>query len=116
MTIMLAGRLDFEALHFEVSEVEVPEPGAGEVRIRVGAAGICLSDVHLIDGTLSKEQVRGHYGYEPADLVTIVDLVRWHRLDFTDSVSGVLALADAAEGVRRLSAKEGNPIRLVLKP
>lgn len=30
-------------------EVDVPEPGAGEVLVRVGAAGICGSDVHLIN-------------------------------------------------------------------
>ncbi|HEX3778686.1 MAG TPA: zinc-binding dehydrogenase [Pseudonocardiaceae bacterium] len=49
---MLAGRLDLEKLHFEVREVPVPQPGADEVRIAVAAAGVCLSDLHLIDGTL----------------------------------------------------------------
>jgi D-arabinose 1-dehydrogenase-like Zn-dependent alcohol dehydrogenase len=49
---MLAGRLDLEKLHFEVREVPIPEPAADEVRIAVGAAGVCLSDLHLIDGTL----------------------------------------------------------------
>ena len=45
MATMLAGRLDLEHLDFGVSRIEVPEPGTGEVRIQVGAAGICLSDV-----------------------------------------------------------------------
>jgi D-arabinose 1-dehydrogenase-like Zn-dependent alcohol dehydrogenase len=45
MATMLAGRLDIEKLEFGVDQVEVPEPGAGEARIKVGAAGICLSDV-----------------------------------------------------------------------
>lgn len=31
----------------------MPEPGPGEVRVRVKAAGVCLSDVHLIDGSLT---------------------------------------------------------------
>ena len=57
MATMLAGRLDLEHLDFGVSRIEIPEPGTGEVRIQVGAAGICLSDVHLIDGTLSKEGI-----------------------------------------------------------
>jgi threonine dehydrogenase-like Zn-dependent dehydrogenase len=30
--------------------VPVPAPGPGQVRIKVGAAGVCLSDVHLISG------------------------------------------------------------------
>jgi threonine dehydrogenase-like Zn-dependent dehydrogenase len=49
---MLAGRLNPSAGTFEMREVPVPEPGPGQVRIRVRAAGVCLSDVHLIDGSL----------------------------------------------------------------
>ncbi|RKT90039.1 alcohol dehydrogenase catalytic domain-containing protein [Saccharopolyspora antimicrobica] len=37
---------------FRVQEVPVPVPGPGEVLIEVKAAGVCLSDVHLIDGSL----------------------------------------------------------------
>lgn len=36
----------------ELVEVARPEPGPGEVRIKVAACGICASDVHLLDGTL----------------------------------------------------------------
>lgn len=49
---MLAGRLHLEDLTFAVDEVPIPEPGPDEVRVAVRAAGVCLSDVHLIDGTL----------------------------------------------------------------
>ncbi|MET3803285.1 D-arabinose 1-dehydrogenase-like Zn-dependent alcohol dehydrogenase [Nakamurella sp. UYEF19] len=41
-----------------------PVPGRGEVRIKVGAAGVCLSDVHLIDGPLRPL-------YLPGDVVTL---------------------------------------------
>jgi threonine dehydrogenase-like Zn-dependent dehydrogenase len=49
---VLAGRLNVQTLEFAVVDVPVPEPGPGQVRIKVMAAGVCLSDVHLIDGTL----------------------------------------------------------------
>jgi threonine dehydrogenase-like Zn-dependent dehydrogenase len=49
---MLAGRLNPGAGTFEMREIPVPEPGPGQVRVRVRAAGVCLSDVHLIDGSL----------------------------------------------------------------
>ncbi|TDV55125.1 zinc-binding dehydrogenase [Actinophytocola oryzae] len=49
---MLAGRLDPTAGTFGMRTVPIPEPGPGQVRIRVRAAGVCLSDVHLIDGSL----------------------------------------------------------------
>jgi threonine dehydrogenase-like Zn-dependent dehydrogenase len=50
---MLAGRLEIASRTFAVREVPDPVPGPGEVRIKVRAAGVCLSDVHLIDGSLS---------------------------------------------------------------
>ncbi|GAA3447465.1 zinc-binding dehydrogenase [Planomonospora venezuelensis] len=61
---MLAGRLDVRAKTFAVEEVPVPEPGPGQVRIRVKAAGVCLSDVHLIDGSIRPL-------FLPADKVTL---------------------------------------------
>lgn len=33
----------------ELCEVPVPEPGQGEVLIRIGGAGACHSDLHLME-------------------------------------------------------------------
>jgi propanol-preferring alcohol dehydrogenase len=33
----------------ELTEVPVPEPGPGEVLIKVGGAGLCHSDLHLME-------------------------------------------------------------------
>ncbi|MFD9539866.1 zinc-binding dehydrogenase [Streptomyces sp. NPDC060022] len=52
MDTMLAGRFHLDSKKFAVEEVPVPVPGAGEVLIEVKAAGVCLSDIHLIDGSL----------------------------------------------------------------
>lgn len=35
-----------------LAELPVPEPGAGEVLIRVHACGVCRTDLHLLDGEL----------------------------------------------------------------
>jgi D-arabinose 1-dehydrogenase-like Zn-dependent alcohol dehydrogenase len=51
--IMTAVRLNIATHELSVENVPVPEPKAGEVRIAVKAAGVCLSDVHLADGTIS---------------------------------------------------------------
>jgi D-arabinose 1-dehydrogenase-like Zn-dependent alcohol dehydrogenase len=64
MSQMLAGRLNVATRSFELQEVPVPDPGFGQVRIKVEAAGVCLSDVHLIDGTLSPVHL-------PCDVVTL---------------------------------------------
>ncbi|MEU5051095.1 zinc-binding dehydrogenase [Streptomyces sp. NPDC021096] len=61
---MLAGRFDLRTGRFAVEETPVPEPGPGQVRIKVKAAGICLSDVHLMDGSLRP-------AYATADKVTV---------------------------------------------
>lgn len=36
--------------HYEVREVPIPEPGAGEVLIQMKAAGVCGSDMHIFKG------------------------------------------------------------------
>ena len=53
MNTMLAGRLHLDTRKFAVEEIPVPVPGPGEVLIEVKAAGVCLSDLHLIDGSIS---------------------------------------------------------------
>lgn len=48
----------------QVREVEVRDPGVGEVRVRVHAAGLCHSDLSVIDGTIPYPTpvVLGHEG------------------------------------------------------
>jgi D-arabinose 1-dehydrogenase-like Zn-dependent alcohol dehydrogenase len=56
---MKAGRITVSTRKFEVKEVPTPTVGNGEVRIKVGAAGVCLSDVHFLDGTLKPGYLQG---------------------------------------------------------
>ncbi|WP_129843709.1 zinc-binding dehydrogenase [Streptomyces sp. RFCAC02] len=55
---MRAARLHYPDRVLRVEDVPKPVPGAGEVLVRVAAAGVCLSDVHLIDGTLTGGRYR----------------------------------------------------------
>jgi D-arabinose 1-dehydrogenase-like Zn-dependent alcohol dehydrogenase len=61
---MKAGRITISTRKFAVTEIPTPNAGPGQVRIKVGAAGVCLSDVHLLDSTLSP-------GYLTGDEVTL---------------------------------------------
>jgi alcohol dehydrogenase, propanol-preferring len=36
----------------EVAEVETPGPARGELLIRVGACGVCRTDLHVVEGEL----------------------------------------------------------------
>ncbi|WP_258073650.1 zinc-binding dehydrogenase [Arthrobacter sp. 08Y14] len=71
---MLAGRLNVETKEFALQEVPIPEPGPGFVRVKVGAAGVCLSDVHLIQGMLRPQFLQGNevtLGHEVAGTVDL---------------------------------------------
>ncbi|MFZ4238137.1 zinc-binding dehydrogenase [Streptomyces murinus] len=59
MEQMLAARLHIPSRTLRIEEVAKPEPGPGQVLVKVEAAGVCLSDVHLIDGTLTPLLLRG---------------------------------------------------------
>src|SRR5512139_2422519 len=49
---------------FQIERVELAEPGAGEVLVRVAASGICQTDVHARDGyfPIRYPAVYGHEG------------------------------------------------------
>lgn len=58
MDTMLAGRIHMDTKKFLVEEIPIPEPGPGEVLIEVKAAGVCLSDLHLIEGSITPLHLR----------------------------------------------------------
>src|SRR5246127_5610818 len=65
---------------FEVVEREIPQPGAGHVRIRVQACGVCHSDVVTKDGLfpgMSYPRVPGH------EVVGVIDEVGAGVKDWT---------------------------------
>lgn len=54
-----------------LTEIELPEPGPGQVRIKLAAAGVCHSDLSLTDGTL-RQPVPAVLGHEGAGVVVSV--------------------------------------------
>jgi S-(hydroxymethyl)glutathione dehydrogenase / alcohol dehydrogenase len=55
-----------------VEEVALEPPRAGEVLVRVAAAGVCHSDLHLAEGHLGEERVPIVLGHEGAGVVEAV--------------------------------------------
>jgi len=49
---MRAARLHAYQSPLMIEDVPVPEPGVGEVLVRIEGAGFCHSDIHIIDGEL----------------------------------------------------------------
>jgi len=82
----------------EIQDVPVPEPGAGEILVRVKACGICGSDVHGFDGSTGRRRppiIMGHEAsgvvaktgegvtqFRPGDRVTFDSTVYCGRCEF----------------------------------
>ncbi|MCE9669112.1 zinc-binding dehydrogenase [Myxococcus stipitatus] len=76
---MRAARFDTVAKTLTVTDVPIPKPGPGEVRVKVKACGICLSDAHLIDGSLPSPLPVVTPGHESAGVIDEVGIgvPRW---------------------------------------
>jgi D-arabinose 1-dehydrogenase-like Zn-dependent alcohol dehydrogenase len=86
---------------------------------RVVMIGLSQDPIQLGPGVIFGVQshaLLGHIGYRKEHLDALVALVTSGRLDVSRSVSDVLPLEEVARGVERLARKEGNPIRLVVRP
>src|SRR2546421_10195042 len=62
-TKMKAAQISKPGGDFELIERDIPEPGAGQIRVKVDACGICHSDVLVKDGLwpgLQYPRVPGH--------------------------------------------------------
>ncbi|MFF6993963.1 Zn-dependent alcohol dehydrogenase [Streptomyces sp. NPDC008313] len=55
----------------EITEIDLPEPGPGQVRVKLAAAGVCHSDLSLSDGTM-RVPVPAVLGHEGAGTVVSV--------------------------------------------
>ncbi|WP_333763469.1 zinc-binding dehydrogenase [Streptomyces sp. IBSBF 2390] len=98
MDTMLAGRIHLDTKKFLVEEVPIPEPGPGEVLIEVKAAGVCLSDLHLIDGSISPVHLK-------SDVLTL-----GHELSGVIHALGPGLKRDLAIGTR-VALQAGQPCR-----
>jgi alcohol dehydrogenase, propanol-preferring len=49
---MRALRIAYAGAPLALEEIPQPEPGPGELRLRVAACGVCRTDLHLLDGEL----------------------------------------------------------------
>jgi len=78
---MRAGRIKISTRQFAVTDFPIPQPSQGQVRIQIKAAGVCLSDVHLLDSTLSP-------GYLEGDEVTVGHEVAGVIEKLGDAVTG----------------------------
>jgi D-arabinose 1-dehydrogenase-like Zn-dependent alcohol dehydrogenase len=86
---------------------------------RAVMVGLSLDPLELGPGILlgiQSQSILGHLGYQKRHLDDLVALLAGGRLDLSASISDVIPLSDVADGVRRLAEKEGDPVRIVVRP
>jgi D-arabinose 1-dehydrogenase-like Zn-dependent alcohol dehydrogenase len=84
------------------------------VGVGMSAEEVSLGSTMMLG--LTRKQVRGHLGYEVADIGVLARLVSTGRLDLSRSISEIIALEDIAEGVRKLQEHDGSPVRILVRP
>lgn len=61
--MVLHEQAPMETIPLLLEDIEVPEPGAGKIRVRVAACGLCHTDLHTIEGDFElrkKPIIPGH--------------------------------------------------------
>src|SRR4051812_49497413 len=78
---MKAAQISKPGGDWELVEREIPEPGAGQVRVKVEACGICHSDVLVKDGLWPGIQYPRVPGHEIAGRIDAIgsDVVPWTK-------------------------------------
>lgn len=86
---------------------------------KVVSVGISSHDMNLgsfIEFNLKSKQVLGHIGYQIQDISMLAEMLKFGRLDLSESVSEIIALRDIETGIDHLERKVGNPIRILVDP
>lgn len=86
---------------------------------RAVMVGLSLENLELEMSLLfgvQQHAVLGHLGYDRRHLDELVALLANGRLDLSGSISDVMPLEEVEEGVRRLAEKDGDPVRLIVRP
>jgi propanol-preferring alcohol dehydrogenase len=70
--MVLEAIADIDASPLKLKDVPIPEPGEGEVRLKVSACGLCRTDLHVIEGDLPEQTLPIIPGHQ---VVGVVDRV-----------------------------------------
>ena len=67
--LMTVAQIPKPGMAFQIVERQIPEPDAGQVRIKVNACGVCHSDALTVEGSLPFIQYPRIPGHEVAGVI-----------------------------------------------
>jgi propanol-preferring alcohol dehydrogenase len=88
---MRAVRLHAPGEPLRIDELPLPEPSGPEVRVRVAGAGVCRTDLHIVDGSQSRVVLPRTLGHEVSGWIDALG-------------------PDAGPALRRARLAEGDPV------
>lgn len=74
---MKAMVLDRPGLPLELRDLPRPEPGPGQVLVKIAPCGVCRTDLHVVDGELTHPKLQIVPGHEIVGRVKAVGGSRW---------------------------------------
>src|ERR1700743_3700714 len=95
-TTMRAERFYADTKKVELEEVPIPEPGPGEVLVKVAFCGICHSDLSLINGTFPAQAPVVTQGHEASGIIAKLgpDVTGWAEGDRVIVAGGLPRVPD----------------------
>ena len=84
--------------------------------VSVGLSSQDIDAGPFLDFNLHRKQVLGHLGYKSQDIAMLAEMLSYHRLDLSESISKVIPLSEVKSGIEELESHQGNPIRILVKP
>ena len=70
--MVLERTADVETAPLQLRELPMPEPGSGEVLVRITVCGICRTDLHVIEGELANPALPLIPGHQAVGVVSRV--------------------------------------------
>lgn len=84
--------------------------------VSLGLSGQDIDAGPFMDFNLQRKKVFGHLGYRGQDIAMLAEMLSYHRLDLSESISEVVPLTEVERGIADLEHHKNNPIRILVKP
>ncbi|AXE39738.1 zinc-binding dehydrogenase [Acidipropionibacterium virtanenii] len=84
--------------------------------VSLGLSSQSIDAGPFMNFNLERKRVMGHLGYHGQDIAMLAEMLSYHRLDLSESISEVVPLDEVQRGIEDLEQHRNNPIRILVRP